>query len=89
MTDTSTNDGITMLGTPAGRTWARAFAGAALIYSVATEVWLLGWGNPANSLHVSAQSWGFLIIIGVLGSMGLASFAPAVFSALAATRKTP
>jgi hypothetical protein len=30
-----------------------------------------GFGSPANSLHASAQSWAFVVVLGILAGYGL------------------
>lgn len=44
------------------------------IYGLTVTTILIGWttyfGNPANSLHVSAQAWAFAGFFGVLASRG-------------------
>jgi hypothetical protein len=49
------------------------FAWAAFAFTVALVGYLVGWGSPTNSLHESALSWGFFVLIGVLASTGLAT----------------
>lgn len=58
--------------TPASRQWLLIFAGVVLVFAAGLVVGTTIYGSPGNSLHVSAQSWGFFLILSVLVSLGLA-----------------
>ena len=69
MTDTPTSDeGI-------GRQARNNFAIAGLLFCAVDVIWCTVWGNPANSLHTSAQAWGFGIAVGILAGLGFGAVA--------------
>ena len=51
------------------------FAAAGLIFFGGIVVWTLIYGKPDNSLHVSAQSWSFLLCAGLLAGVGFGAIA--------------
>ena len=51
------------------------FAAAGLIFFGGIVVWTLIYGKPDNSLHVSAQSWSFLLCAGLFAGVGFGAIA--------------
>jgi hypothetical protein len=51
------------------------FAVASLLFFGGVIVWTLIYGKPENSLHVSAQSWSFMLCAGVLAGVGFGAVA--------------
>lgn len=51
---------------------------AVLLFCVGTIAWLLLKGDPANSLHQSALSWSYTIILVAMAALGLNVTAEAV-----------
>lgn len=45
----------------------------ALIFNAMLILWTTYYGQPGNSLHASAQSWGFLMGSGILFCLGIGS----------------
>jgi hypothetical protein len=49
-----------------------------LCFAAGTIVWLLAWGQPANSLHASALSWSYSLagfcLVALLGEAALATY---------------
>lgn len=67
MTDTPTTTPVeTPLG-PRTRVTAAAIGGA---FSMAMAVYIVMKGSPTNSLHESALSWSFMMIMAILIGLG-------------------
>lgn len=39
-------------------------------------VWTMLWGQPANSLHASALSWGFTVLVCTMAGLGFGAVLP-------------
>lgn len=51
------------------------FAVAGLIFFGGVIVWTIIYGKPENSLHVSAQSWSFMLCAGLFAGIGFGAIA--------------
>ena len=50
----------------------RALIGLGLmLFCIVTIIWLLNWGNADNSLHVSALSWSYTVLVVSAVALGL------------------
>lgn len=58
------------------------FGSIVLAFCLATVSWVTVFGSPTNSLHQSAQSWSFGIIIAILAGFGVGTFAAPLVAAL-------
>jgi len=67
------------------------FAVAGLIFFGGVIVWTLIYGKPENSLHVSAQSWSFMLCAGLFAGVGFGAVAHLIpgFKAPEAVPPTP
>lgn len=60
MTTETENEITTINGIPLpSRRTRRRFVIATLVFCWSVAVYVIGWGNPTNSLHVSALAWAF------------------------------
>lgn len=59
---------------------------AVLAFCLATVIWLLVYGAPANSLHQSALSWSYTIILVAMAALGLNVTAETVVQLLTAKK---
>ena len=67
----------------------RSFAGVTSgLFFAAVIVWLVLYGKPENSLHASAMSWSFTVIIGILVSVGFSEIASVVMPKVSVTNVT-
>lgn len=50
-----------------------ALAIGTVAFCMGTVVWLIAYGQPANSLHASALSWSYTVMGAVLVMLGVAA----------------
>ncbi len=65
------------------------FAAAGLIFFGGVIVWTLVYGKPENSLHVSAQSWSFMLCAGLFAGIGFGAIAHLIPGFKAPEKSTP
>ena len=53
------------------KTWRAVIAIAIIAFCIATVWWLLLYGAPTNSLHASALSWSYWVIMVAAAALGL------------------
>lgn len=58
---------------PVNGTWRIVFASVGLAFDAAVIWWTLLCGNPANSLHASAQSWAWFMGFTTMAGIGVSS----------------
>jgi hypothetical protein len=66
MTDTPVEQPVTPIG-PRTRVIAAAIGG---MFAMGIVIYLVTKGSPTNSLHESALSWSYLMMMGILGGLG-------------------
>lgn len=69
--------GVDQVGETTQTPWKVLAAIYGLTLSTAIVVATTAWGDPDNSLHTSAQAWGFSLIGVILGGVLANSFAVA------------
>lgn len=42
-----------------------------MVFCIVTIIWLLLYGQPGNSLHASALSWSYTVLVVAAGALGL------------------
>lgn len=64
------------------RTARAVISVAVLVFSIGVIVWLLFYGKPENSLHQSALSWSYFLLIFTMLALGLEGAAGTFISAV-------
>ncbi len=62
-------------------TWKAVITLGTFLFNGAIIVFSLWRGDPANSLHTSAQSWAFTTSLVILAGLGIGAFTPAIIDA--------
>jgi hypothetical protein len=72
-TMTSTPTPTVEAGSTVNKTGKAIVSIGLILFSLSTVVWLVAYGVPANSLHQSAMSWSYCIIMVAVAALGLDS----------------